>query len=417
MGTETKNKLGMGSLTAVFVAYTCSVTSVPNGAIIGQHTTFYEGLTGIVIAFILAAIVSSMTSYVGYRTGATKDIIFKTVFGRRGFMLCSLIFAFCQSFWACYDFFNAGQALYNIMPEGTILKNMGFCIAVAILLVLTIIGGLFGITGVKWISTTTIPVAIILFLIIYFVCLSKAGGFAGLVDYVPAEHTMGVAGSAQIMFGMWMAAYVGMMDLTTEAKNGKAVIVACTCGAAFIMLCFFVGQVGFVGTGLKTVGDICLSLGGAIFLCGNIFVIIAQANTTPAACYMYTISYSEGLHLPKKGLAIVVPCLVAVLAFVIMYGPGVDFINNITSIISTLMGPIIGVIIAEFFVVSKRNISLREDAQLPNVQVAAFASLLIGVAISFLFSNVLAVPVPALMTIIATGIVHLILAQGFKLQK
>lgn len=112
-----------------------------------------------------------------------------------------------------------------------------------------------------------------------------------------------------------------------------------------------------------------------------------------------------------------VPCLVAVLAFVIMYGPGVDFINNITSIISTLMGPIIGVIIAEFFVVSKRNINLREDAQLPAIQIAAFASLLIGVAISFLFSNVIAVPVPALMTIIATGIVHLILALGFKLQK
>ena len=73
MGTETKNKLGMGSLVAVFVAYTCSVTSVPNGAIIGQHTTFYEGLAGIVIAFILAAIVSSMTSYVGYKTGTTVD--------------------------------------------------------------------------------------------------------------------------------------------------------------------------------------------------------------------------------------------------------------------------------------------------------------------------------------------------------
>lgn len=409
-------KLGIGSLTAVFVAYTCSVTSVPNGAIIGEYTTFAEGMIGIALAFVLAAVVSALVSYVSFKTGQTKDIVFKTIFGRRGFMLCSLIFAFCQSFWACFDFFNAGQAIYNLMPEGSIFKNLGFCIAIAVMLVLTILGGVFGIHGVKWISTLTIPVAVILFLIIYFVCLVKSGGYSELLEYVPVENTLGVSGAAQIMFGMWMAGYVGMMDLTPEAKNGKAVVIASICGAAFIMLCFMVGQMGFIGTGFKTVGDICLSLGGAIFICGNLFVIVAQGNTTPACNYMYSLSYSEGLNLPRKPLAVIVPCLVAILAFIIMYGPGVDFISNITNVVSTLMGPLIGVVLAEFYVIEKCGLELEEENNLPIIKAAAFTALLIGVAISLLFNNLVAVPLPGPLTIVATGLVHLVLKLGFKMK-
>lgn len=416
MQKNKSKKIGIGALVAVFVGYTCSVTSIPNGAIIGQHTYFHEGTIGIIIAFGLATLISTLTSYIGYKTGKNKDVIFKTVFGKHGFLLCSLIFTFCQAFWACYDFFNAGQALYNLMPDGFIFKNLGFCIAVAILLVLTIVGGLYGMKGVAAISTATIPVAIILFIIIYAVCLGQAGGFAGLQAYIPTEHTLGIAGSAQIMFGMWMAAYIGMIDLTTEAKNAKAVFFACLGGAAFIMLCFFVGQVGFVGTTFKTIGDICLSLGGAIFIIGNLFVIVAQGNTTPAACYMYTISFSESLRLSRKTLAIIVPCIVAVVSFVIMYGPGVDFINNITSIISTLMGPIIGVIIAEFYLISKCNMKIGDAEHLPSIQPAALLSLVIGVALSFVFSNVLHISLHSLLTIGITLIMHLVLAKGFKLQ-
>lgn len=415
MGENTTKKLGIGSTVAVFVAYTCSVSTVPNGAVIGENTTFATGLTGIALGFVIGTLIAFFSSWIGYKTGLGKDAVWKQIFGRRGFMLCSFIFGFCQAFWACFDFFNAGQALYNLMPEGSALKNIGFCVAVCVMLVITIIGGVFGISGVKWISTATIPIAIILFAIIYFCSLKEAGGFDALAAYVPHGATLNVGDCAQIMYGMWMAGFVGMMDLTTEAKNTKCVVVASILSVAFIGLCFMVGQVGFIGTGMKTVGDLCLSLGGAVFICGNLFVILAQSNTTPACNLMYSNSFSTGLNVPRKPVAIVVPILVAALAFVIMYGPGVDFISKITDTVSILMTPLVGIQIAEFYVVCKKNLDIKAVEELPTLKPTAFVCLLIGVVISFALNNISGVPVSGVIAIIVTGLLHTIGRLGLKL--
>lgn len=413
--SATTKKLGVGSTVAVFVAYTCSVSTVPNGARLSEGATFATGLGGIVLGFGIGALIAIICSWIGYKTGLGKDAIWKQIFGRRGFMICSFIFGFCQAFWACFDFFNAGQALYNLMPEGSLIKNVGFCVAICVMLVLTIIGGVYGISGVKWISTLTIPIAIVLFAIIYFCSFKEAGGFAGLTAYVPAEATLKVTDCAQIMYGMWMAGFIGMMDLTTNAKNTKCVVIASILSVAFIGLCFMVGQVGFIGTGMKTVGDLCLSLGGAVFICGNLFVILAQSNTTPACNLMYSNSFSAGLNVPRKPVAIVVPIIVAVLAFVIMYGPSVDFISRITDTVSALMAPLIGVQIAEFYIVCKKNYKIKPVEELPVLRPTAFICLLIGVALSFVFNNISGMPLPGVFTIIITGLLHTIGRLGLKL--
>ena len=126
--------------------------------------------------------------------------------------------------------------------------------------------------GVKLISNISIPIAIVLFVIIYIVSVRHAGGLEGLMAYQPTETTYTIGTIAQTMVGMWMAGYVGAIDLTTDAKNKKSVIICkALCGSGFVLLCFLVGQVGFMGTGVHTLADICASLGGAIFLIGSIF--------------------------------------------------------------------------------------------------------------------------------------------------
>ena len=46
-GTATVKKIGPLSLSFVFMAYFCSITAVPTGALVGQGSTFKTGLTGI----------------------------------------------------------------------------------------------------------------------------------------------------------------------------------------------------------------------------------------------------------------------------------------------------------------------------------------------------------------------------------
>lgn len=404
--TQKENKIGVFALSGVFMAYFCSITAVPSGGIVGAGTPFKTGLAGIFLGFVVGAIFIALSTWIGYKTGLKKDQIWKQMFGRQGFRICSFVIAFCMAFWACFDLFNAAQAMYNLMPEP--LKNFGFCLAIVILLVVTILGGILGMNGVTLISNLSIPVAIALFAIIYVVSYKHAGGAAGLMEYRPASTTLTVGTIAQMEVGMWMAGYCGAIDLTVDAKNTRSVITASICGSGFVLLCFLVGQVGFIGTGMHTLADICASLGGGIFIIGSIFVMIAQGNTTPACNYMYSNSFSAVFNINRKFVAAIVPFFAAILAFVIMYGPGVDFISVIIDTISTLAAPLFSIMITDFYVIRRRNLVIKEDNELQAIRICPIICLGIGIVMSLVFKMFPAIPVPTFLVIAFTGFIYFI---------
>ena len=407
---ESTKKIGPLSLAFVFMAYFCSITAVPTGGLIGQGSTFGKGLIGILLGFVIGAVLISLSTWIGYKTGKGKDGVWRQMFGSKGFKVCSFLVAFCMAFWACFDLFNAAQAVYNLMPVN--LKDFGFALAMVILLVVTILGGVFGMDGVKLISNASIPVAIVLFIIIYVVSVKQAGGIEGLMAYQPDKTTYTIGGIAEMMTSMWFAGYLGAMDRTPRAKNTRAVVIAAIAGSGFVLLCFLVGQVGFIGTGVHTLADICAHLGGAIFLIGSIFVMIAQGNTTPACDYMYSNSFQAVFNMKKRTvIAIVVPIIAAILAFVIMYGPGVDFITVIVNTIGTLMAPLLAVTLADFYVVRKKKMVILSDDKLRKVDPIPLICLGIGVAMSLLFRLAPSIPVPTFIVLVVTAVLYIVIRK------
>ena len=412
---ESTSKIGPISLAFVFMAYFCSITAVPTGGLVGEGSTFTSGLAGILLGFVIGAVLISLSTWIGYRTGKGKDAVWRQMFGKQGFRVCSFLVAFCMAFWACFDLFNAAQAVYNLMPGN--LKNFGFALAMVILLVVTILGGVFGMDGVKLISNTSIPFAIVLFVIIYAVSVKHAGGLEGLMAYQPAKTTYTIGGIAQTMTSMWFAGYLGAIDLTPRAKNTRSVVIAAIAGSGFVLLCFLVGQVGFIGTGVHTLADICAHLGGAIFIIGSIFVMIAQGNTTPACDYMYSNSFQAVFNLKTRTvIAIVVPLIAGVLAFVIMYGPGVDFINVIVSTIGTLMAPLLAVTLADFYAVRKTRMAILEDDKLPKADPIPLICLAAGVGLSLVFKLTPSVPTPTFIVLAVTFVLYVVIRKAVPLK-
>lgn len=406
---EKTNKLGPFALGAVFMAYFCSITAVPTGALVGQGADFKTGLLGILLGFVIGAVLISLSTMIGYKTGLKKDAVWKQMFGKHGFKILSFAVAFCMAFWATFDLFNAAQAVYNVFPEGS--KDFGFALAMVILLVVTILGGVFGMSGVKIISTLSIPIAIVLFVIIYVVSLKHAGGIEGLLAYQPSETTYTVSTIAQTMVGMWMAGYLGAIDLTTDAKDKKSVVVAATLGSAFVLLCFLVGQVGFVGTGVHTLADICASLGGAIFIIGSIFVMIAQGNTTPACDYMYSNSFAAVFNTKRKWFAIIIPIIAGAISFVIMYGPGVDFISTIVNTIGTIMSPLVAVMLTDFYIVRKGEIEIKDENSLPAFNKYPLIAIVVGLVVSFALKLVPSFELSTFFVLIVTSIFYVLIVR------
>lgn len=403
-----RHRYGALALSGVFMAYFCSITAVPTGGIVGASTTFATGLAGILLGFVIGAALIGLATWIGYRTGLTKDLVWRQLFGREGARVCSFLVAFCMAFWACFDLFNAAQAVYNLMPGS--LKDFGFALAMVILLVVTIIGGIYGMKSLTLISNLSIPVAIVLFIIIYIVSFRQAGGLEGLLAYRPESTTLTVGTIAQMMCAMWMAGYCGAIDLTTEAKNTRAVVVSAILGSAFVLLCFLVGQVGYIGTGMQTLADICANLGGAIFIIGSIFVMIAQGNTTPSCNYMYSNSFIAVFNLKKRTVvATVIPIVAGILSFVIMYGPGVDFITVIVDTVGTLAAPLLTVMLTDFYLIRKRDLAVVPERELPAARPVPLACLGAGIVLSLVFKAFPQIPVPTFLVMAIIAVLYMVL--------
>lgn len=167
-----------------------------------------------------------------------------------------------------------------------------------------------------------------------------------------------------------------------------------------------------MGTGVHTLADICASLGGAIFLIGSIFVMIAQGNTTPACDYMYSNSFAAVFNTTRKWFAIIIPLVAGVISFVIMYGPGVDFINTIVTAIGTIMAPLVAVMLTDFYIVHKGKLDIKEEKDLPVVNARPVICIIIGLAFSFALKLVPAIKLSTFLVLIVTAVLYAIVAKA-----
>lgn len=115
-----------------------------------------------------------------------------------------------------------------------------------------------------------------------------------------------------------------------------------------------------MGTGVHTLADICASLAEQ-FSDRKYFRYDRTGNTTPACDYMYSNSFAAVFNTTRKWFAIIIPLVAGVISFVIMYGPGVDFINTIVTAIGTIMAPLVAVMLTDFYIVHKGKLDIKEE--------------------------------------------------------
>lgn len=405
-----EKRYGPLQLAFMYVAFFCSITIVSSGGIIGAGSTFKEGFTGILAGCAFIAFLVFLSTCSSYKLGLRKDQLWAQVFGSKGYKLGSFVMAIALAFWAWFDFFNASQAIYNLMPDH--LKNFGFILGIAILLVITILGGMFGLKGIAFISNLTIPIAVILFIIIIASAITNVGGMEGLAAFTPETHDYSVAKSADLVIATWICGTAAAPDLSEKAKNTRAVALASVATFGMIFVLFLVGQIGFIGTGFQTMGDICASLGGAIFIVGCIFNMIAQANTTPSCNYFYSNSFTELFRINRNFFVILIPCIAAAGGTYIMYSAGVGFITTIVGFISILLTPLLAIMISHYWLVFKGKHEFTPEKKLPAAYKPAIITLIIGIVLSLILKLFPSLGAPTVIVLVVTMVVYVIVYKA-----
>lgn len=395
---DNKKYLSTFNLTFIILAYACTINHITVGAQIGTENTLKSGLLAIVTGWIILSVIAVLSGGMGAKCRLTGHAIWNYVFGTKGANVLSVVVATCLVCWSFFDFWYVGSIIKNAMPN---YPDIGFILGVSIVAVCAILGAIKGVTSLKWLTTASIPFALVIFIALLAAIVKDAGGIEAVNAYVPKEQ-MTFSASINLFIasifpitGLWS-------DVTYEARSVKTVAIAMPIGLLMMACLDTVGLFGSAGMGCYGIIEISLQLGGALYVATNIFIIIAQANTVPSNTHVLATEFGDVFKISKTVFVIAQPVLAVIASIIIEYVADISLLSSWVSVVGCIFSPVFGITIAEFWIVEKGNLNLEKKPG--EIYPTSFISLAVGViaAIYFTYFN----PVlPGTLTAIVVGLV------------
>lgn len=407
---KSNRTVGMWSLISIFIAYGVTLNTFSVGSQQAGHLPFWGGVLMILIGWLCLAVTGTITGNIGYETGYKAPQAFAATFGTWGYRVPSVLASVALIGFAAFDYWYVGAALMNLFPG---IGSVAFYLGILVIVLAAILGAIKDISSLKWLTSTTIPIALVLFFIIMFVTINRGGGMDVLMQYQPpvnAQNTSVIIG-ANVMFSCWLSTVPGYMDFTSQAKTRKCVMWAIPLGMLGIAFQYFVGQLGTYVFDIIDFTTLSAALGGGMGLVCNLFTLFAQANTVPASTLMMTSHLTSSLKLPRLGVIIGQPIIAGVLAIAMFLGADISIINSFGTVVGFIFAPLLGAIFAEYYVIGKR--SFEEEAELPRLSFAGMITLVVGFVLGILLTYVVPVDVPtAAVLLVLCFCLHIILRKS-----
>lgn len=411
--SESKRTVGTWSLTAIFIAFGVTLNTFTVGSAQAGHMPFGSGVLMIIVGWAALAVVGVISGNIGYETGFRAPQVFSATFGTAGYKIPSLLAAFSMLGLACFDYWYVGSAMMNLFPN---LGSGAFYLGMLVVVLAAILGASKDITSLKWLTSATIPIALILFFAILIVTINRGGGIGVLMDYQPPTEGIPFLVGANVMFSVWSSAIPSFTDFTSQAKSRKSLFVAIPVGMLAIAFQYFVGQMGtYAFDNVVDFTTLAAALGGGMGLVCNLFTLFAQANTVPAATLFMTSHLTTSLKLPRMAVIIFQPLLGGALAIAMFLGANISFLSTFGSIIGCLFAPLLGVVFAEYYVVGKRSFIREEDR--PAVSTSAMVTLAVGFVLGCILEFILKIQFPtAAVLLVACFCLHIVLRKAAHLK-
>jgi len=389
-----KRTVGMWGLISIFIAYGITLNTFTVGSEAAGHMPLWSGLLMIIIGWAGLAIAGVITGNIGWETGFRAPDAFKSTFGRWGYKVPSVLASIALVGFAAFDYWYVGAALVNLFPG---LGSAAFYIGIVVITLAAIFGAIKDVTSLKWLTSSTVPIALVLFFIIMFVTINRGGGMETLMNYQPPMAGMPLLVGANVMFSCWLSTVPGFMDFTSQAKTRKAVFWAVPLGMLVIGFQYFVGQLGTYAFGIVDFTSLAAALGGTMGLICNLFTLVAQANTVPASTLMITSHLTSSLKLPRIAVIIGQPVIAASLAIAMYLGADISIISSFGTIVGFIFAPLLAAIFAEYYIVGKRKFADTED--LSKVSPSGMITIVAGFILGVIISNFTSLQLPTAMVL------------------
>ena len=405
-----KRRLNSYEMAMVMMSFMLSVNMCSMGGTIGEGRTFLSGLAAILIGFVILSALAIVSGLMGWKSRCDTAIIWKNVFGEKGFLIFSFCVAISMAIFAIFDFWNCGKVISNLMPGHPAL---GFSIGIVFIVAVSAIGSVTGITGVKWISVISMPIGLILFLYLTYLSIDGAGGMEAILSYSPEQNkAMSFSAAISLFVSSYISSTPVFSDLTKDAATKKAVFIGMPCGILVLVVQFFLGQIGVISSGAYGLVAIGFQLGGAALIATSIFTAIAQTNTVPTANLMYSTQLAAVLKANRKAVAVIIPILAGIGSFIVEYVTELSIISAWANFTGVIVLPALGVTFADYWVIKRGKINLERQGK--NVYPNAVIAMAAGMAVGLIGSYFIKIPLPTVISMFVSFLVHLILSSKSK---
>ncbi|MFA9430746.1 cytosine permease [Egicoccus sp. AB-alg2] len=385
-------------LVAVAFGWAISVSGFLVGGTLGGGLRFGEGVAAILLGNGLLVVVASLIGLIGYRTGMTSYLIARSVFGRVGSIVVSLVLGILAMGFIGVLLDAFGNAFTALVP-GIPWTAVVLLFAVAVLST-----AMFGFTGLSWISRFAAP-ALVLLSIMGLVTLARSeGGFGTAINAVPETPiSFGVGMTA--VFATWITGAALTSDIARYAKRGRDVVLATFCG--YVLGAGFFEFVAMISSNEAGTPDFVAAMSAlGLLLPAVVVLVLALWTTTDNNLYSASLAFTHASELLGKTVAkpVWVVLSTAIAVGVAFLGFASNFLSFL-QIIGIVTPPFAGVVITHFWVLGH----IRRPAATLDVPPLRWEAIVAWIGTS-VFAYFVDLPVEPVAALVIAGVVYAVLS-------
>lgn len=371
-----EGRKGFWPIFLVLFSFTFFTGTMFAGGKIGVAFDFSTILWITTLGNLLLAVYAASLGLISARSGLNTVLMGRFCFGNLGSKLSDFILGFAELGWYAWGTATIAISLVKILGLSATL-TIPLMIVFGIIFSIT---ALIGFKGLEYLSRVTIPLMFVVLIASIVIATNHIGGLDQLFNVEPtSKEKMTFATAITIVFGTFASGATQITNWARMAKSGKVAVWAC-------LLSFLIGNglMVLAGAWMAIVyqqSDIFevlvlqgLSFAAVIMLCLNLLTIQGPTiyNVSAAACHLVRSDR-------RKMMVMIAAAIGIVLAVAGMYELLIPFLLLLGSIIP----PIGGVIMTDYWVRYKGKYPLLSEAQLPNFNWAGLIAYAIGAVAAY----------------------------------
>ncbi len=312
--------------------------------------------------------------YIAFKSGLNSVLMGRFCFGEVGSKLSDLILGFTQIGWYAWGTATAAVVLgkYFELSQGSVLALMvlfglAFCATAYV-----------GYRGLEILSYIAVPAMGLLLLLSMWVATVKVGGLEGLLAVVPSSE-LDLSTAITLVFGTFVSGATQATNWTRFSRSAKVAVLASLIG--FFVgngLMVLIGAYGAIVYQQPDVVEVLLLQGFAMAAMAMLLLNIwsTQDNTI----YNFAVAGCNLLRTRRRKTVTLVGAVIGtLLALLGMY----DMLVPYLILLGTVIPPIGGVIMADFFYRYRGHYPRLADVRLPAFNWPGLIAYAVGTVLAF----------------------------------